>query len=390
MSIEDMRKMYAMAQLDAQYTFPTKPSSDGYYHVYVKDETKPSGRRSLKAKTLEGLKEKILKLNMKTFRELYYISQNEKLKFVKNPERLYSVQNTLVVTEQTYQRFFEDTDFEKMGVEDITKEDIEAFCYKSLITFNLTKKAFMALRGILKQTLKYAFEQYYILDNPYDRINFRKFDDMLASPTPISERVHTETEVQAILDELHLLHVAKPYLVTAWALELQILMGLRRGEVAPLKKSDIYDNYILINKEQITLKRSATNPKARDVVVRHTKNYKDRRFPITNDIARFLNDYLPIVEPYDNLFPAANENGIISNKATYKLYSRICKKLGIEHNRECMKGTHSFRRNQITRVVNATGDMVLASQMFGNSPEAIKSNYYTGYDIERGRAAMDS
>ena len=62
--------------------------------------------------------------------------------------------------------------------------------------------------------------------------------------------------------------------------------------------------------------------------------------------------------------------------------SRICKKLGIRICRDEIKGTHPFRRNAITDVVNASGgNIVLASSLFGNSPEVARKNYYTGIDL---------
>ncbi len=390
MSFEDMRKCYCMAKMLEEYTFPTKPSSDGYYHIYIKDKTKAAGRRAIKAKTIEELKAKVYNQANKSFREVYELSEKERLTFVKNDEKLYSVRNTQVISSQIYNRFFKGSILEKKPVSEISKSDIEEFCKEQLTKHDVTKKAFLAMRGIIKQTLKYAFEQYYISDNVYERVNYRKFEDMLMSPTPIEDRAHTDEEMDAILQELRNMHKAKPTYIAAWALELQILMGLRRGEVAPLQRSDIYDNYILINKEQITLKKGPSVPKDTDVVVHHTKTYKDRKFPITRDVEEFLAAYLPIIGDSKHLFPAENENGIISNRASYKLYSRICKRLGIELSRDCIKGTHSFRRNQITKVANATGDLVLTSQMFGNSPNVIMTNYYVGYDLKKGCLAMNS
>lgn len=390
MSFEDMRKLYAMKQIEEQYTFPTKPSSDGYYHVYVKDPESPSGRRAVKAKTLDRLKEKVYYATRHTFKEVYHAAQKEKLSFVKNAEKLYSVKNTINVSDSCYKRFFAGTKFEDMLIEEIDKHDIEDLCYSVLRQFDLTNKGFLSFRGILKQTFKYAYEQYYISENPYNRVDYRKYSDMLMDPTPISKRVHTQEELEMIMDEIHAIQEKKPEYITAYALELQILMGLRRGEVAPLTKDDVHENYISITKEQITVKRSSPESHDRDVIVHHTKTYQDRVFPITKDIREFLDRYLPIIKEFDQLFPAPNESGVISNRAAYKLYSRICAKLGIEHTRDCIKGTHSFRRNQITKVANATGDLMLTAQMFGNSPTTIQKNYYTGYDLEKGRAALES
>ncbi|MBQ8007068.1 MAG: hypothetical protein IJ245_05490, partial [Lachnospiraceae bacterium] len=100
-----------------------------------------------------------------------------------------------------------------------------------------------------------------------------------------------------------------------------------------------------------------------------------------------LNTYYPNNE---YLFPAANANGVITNNAVYKFYSRICKRLGIKISREEVKGTHSFRRNAITDVVNASGgNLILAAQLFGNSPEVAKRNYYTGINKEEALEVLN-
>lgn len=53
LSLEDMRKLYEMKEkqtLLEKYNFPDHPSSDGYYHIYVKDDSKKSGRKAIKDK----------------------------------------------------------------------------------------------------------------------------------------------------------------------------------------------------------------------------------------------------------------------------------------------------------------------------------------------------
>lgn len=81
LSCEDARKMYEMIEKEEiikSYTFPTKPSSDGYYHIYVKDSSTKSGRRQIKSKTIDGLKEKVYQYEKgikgtvrKTFRDVF-------------------------------------------------------------------------------------------------------------------------------------------------------------------------------------------------------------------------------------------------------------------------------------------------------------------------------
>ena len=71
-------------------------------------------------------------------------------------------------------------------------------------------------------------------------------------------------------------------------------------------------------------------------------------------------------------------------------YGRMCRNLGIEISREYTKEPHSFRRNGITRVCNASGgNMYLASQLFGNSPQSASRHYYTGIDVNQAKNVLD-
>ena len=243
------------------------------------------------------------------------------------------------------------------------------------------------MKSILRSVFALAFEEYWIADNAYLRVNFQKYDGMLIKEIPVEKRCHSDNDLKRILEYLHAHQEKKPNYLPAYALEMQIIMGLRRGEIPPLCWTDINHPYICISKEQITVKKNGRNEKERFVVVNHTKTYKDRHFPITDDLENFLTRLKCVHEKYysDNqyLFPADNENGIITNNTVYNFYRRMCKKLGIEISREVIKGTHSFRRNAITDVVNAAGgNIIMASQLFGNSPEVAKRNYYTGADLK--------
>ena len=113
-------------------------------------------------------------------------------------------------------------------------------------------------------------------------------------------------------------------------------------------------------------------------------------------VNKYLDRLLNMLDKYypgsEYLFPDKNTDlGVINNNTVYHLYSRVCKKLGIVISRTEIKGTHSFRRNAITDVVNSTGgNVVLASKLFGNSPEVACKNYYTGIDLNEALEALNS
>ena len=402
-SLEDARDIYMYIEKNKileNYNFPERPGKDGFYRIYVEDSSKKAGRKQLCDKTVEGLKDKVykyekgvLKNTRKTFADAYEFAIEEKLKYVKDPEKMISRQNTVCVSRSSYKRYFAGTEFEGRFIDSLSKKDIEDIILYNLNRYDLREKAFNSMVGILRMTFQLSYEEYWIADNTFTRVNLKKFKDMLIPDVDIEKRVHSAKEVSKILEVLHEYHVKKPYYTPAWALELQIIIGARRGEIAPLRKSDVNDRYISITREQLT-KRKFEGVPEHFVIVEHTKTYKNRLFPKTELVKDFMKRLEAMLDEYypdsEYLFPDRNtELGVINNNTVYRLYSRICRKLGIRISREETKGTHSFRRNAITDVVNSTGgNVILASKLFGNSPAVACNRYYTGIDYDEAYEAV--
>ena len=382
------------------YSFPTHSGKDGYYRIYVSDPSKKAGRRQLFSKDLEELKEKVYQHEKgiigrvrKTFKDAYELVLSEKLRYIKDPAKKLSRQNTVSVYRSIYKRFFEGTDFEGKFIDTISKADIEGIACYNLERYSLKTKAFNTFKGILSAAFSLAFEEYWISDNVYKRVNFDKFNGMIAPDVDVEKRAHSSDDVLRILEELHLRQQSHPEYMPAYALELQIIIGARRGEIPPLRRSDIYDSYIKISREQITVKKSV-DTKTHFKIVEHTKTYRDRYFPRSRALNEFLERlYASLDEFYPDspyLFPDHTENGVIHNSTPYRLYERICHRLGIKISRDEIKGTHSFRRNAITDVVNASGgNVILAAKLFGNSPDVATKNYYTGIDTKEALKVLN-
>lgn len=401
LSLEDVRELYKYMekeQILTDYNFPTKPSSDGYYHIWVSDPSKKTGRRQLKAKNIDNLKEKVYQhekgidgKTRKTFKSVFELVLKEKYRYVKDPDKLLSLNNTTLHMQQAYNRFFLNTTFETKYIDQISKSDIENICFTNLEDGKVRRKAFLEMRGIIKQVMGLAYEKYWIDDNPYLRMDFHKYNDMLLKSTPISKRMHKDVDLERMIEYLHEYQKNNPDYMPAYALELQILAGLRRGELPPIEWSDVTETSLNINKEQILVRASDRNEHSYHKIVYHTKNYVDRSFPMTEDLRDFFtrlktsNDIYYPNSKY--LFPNPNnDTGVISNSIVYPFYTRMCKQLDIEIDKDIIKGPHSFRRNGITRVSNAPGgNIMIASMLYGNSPQSASSHYYTGIDMETAR-----
>ncbi len=376
-----------------KYKFPAKKSSDGYFHICIKDDTKKSGRRQIKAQTIQELKDKVYEYEFnvkedthKTFKDVFELVQSEKTAYVKDKEKLLSINNTISRNRYEYQRFFGKTEFETMDIDEITSKHIEDIVLKNIEDRELHPKAIASMKALLNQTFDYAYKHSLIYENPYLKADLEKFRLMATAPIPITQRAYSDEDIKKFLNFLHNKQDKQKSYLPAYALELQILTGLRRGEIPPLQWCDVTDTYIHIHREQLTIRKSADKPEYFEIV-NHTKTFRDRKYPMSDDLKDLLKRLKLVHDRYypnsAYLFPAKSENGVITNNTVYNLYRRMIKSLGYKQEKGVILGTHSFRRNAITRTVNASnGNMVLAAKMFGNSPQVIQNNYYTGINLD--------
>ena len=393
--LEEARKNYEMAEknmLLSHYCFPEKPGADGIYRIWVKDDSRTDGRRQISSNSLEKLKDKVYRHEKgvldscrKTFSDVFESVEENKVKYVKG-DRLSSRMNTVNRDRQFYERFFAGTPFESRFIDEITKKDIEAVVFSNLKRYDLRKKAFYSLRGLIKSVFQLAYEESWIKDNVFTRVNFSKFEAMLKNESDIKERVHSEEDLRRILEEARRHEASRPSYMPAYALELQILLGCRPGEVTPLRKDDVSASSIAISREQLNIRKYGDKP-THNEVVDHTKNYLRREIPRFGSLDDFLERLYEALDRYypgtDVLFPdPGNETGVISGYALYGYYRRICRKLGIRLCRDHMKGTHSFRRNATTDIINlSNGNAALESSLIGHSPEVARKHYFTGIDM---------
>ena len=150
---------------------------------------------------------------------MFEIVISEKLKFVKDPEKKLSRQNTISISRSNYNRYFDGTDFADMFIEAITKKDIEKIILYNLNRYSMRDRAFSNMVGILRMVFSFAYEEYLITDNTLSRVNLKKYRDLLAPNVDIEKRVHSQDELSMILDALHEYQIEKPEYTPAWALE---------------------------------------------------------------------------------------------------------------------------------------------------------------------------
>ena len=158
---------------------------------------------------------------------------------------------------------------------------------------------------------------------------------------------------------------------------------MRRGELPPLTWDDVHvDNgvtFLNISKELLRSNR----------IVHHTKTYKDRDvplslFPKALDVLKrveLLHKQMNLDSKF--IFWANTENGCITYDTVANFHNRMLRKLNIPTSRECMKGTHAYRRTVVNELRNKGANPQTVANILGQSVQVQESNYYTGgYDLE--------
>lgn len=397
--LDKLQYMLKRKELLKNYHFPDKPTPQGLYRIWVKDITAKDGRRQFSATNLEKLKDKVFEFETRlhpdtsiSSKRAFEESQEFELNNV-SEQKKYSKSNTVSRNRSEYKRFFGGTGFELKPIDEISIIDLDNMIRQILKKHHLTKKGLASIRSIINATYKRAHFIGWVKENTASRIVWKDYDRLLYESTPIRERDYSEEELEKFEEELARYQETRPSYIPAYAFEFQIITGMRRGEIPPLTWDDVdFENgSIYIHREQITLKNAPGNS---NHIVDYTKNGKSRLYPIADMERTFLEKLKKIHDEYypnsPFLFPADSENGCITNDTVYQFFRRMCQRLDIPITKECVRGTHALRRNAITDVVNHSGgNVVMAAQMFGNSPETIRKHYYTQDSLENKRNVLN-
>lgn len=398
--VVDILKMIIKDELLSEYDFDTlKPDAKGVYRIWVKDPKAPSGKKRLYAKNIDNLKEKVYqhlkgvpgsKANQ-TFKYVFEEAQRYELTNT-TPERQISRNNTVSRNNSFYKRYFDGTEFEKTPISLISVRMLDTFIRETMKKIKFTVSSRNALRTIINLVFKRAMYMEWIHENPAAKLIWKDYDRFLYATAPISKRAFTDSEISRMISADRERQKKDPAFITPYAHEFQTITAFRRGEICPLLWEDVdFERGTIYVHQELLDDRMNSHEQH---IVDYTKTHKDREYPIADQEEAFLKKLYAVHEKYypDSpfLFPADTPNGCISVQAVMGYHRRLCERLDIPMSNEYRRGPHAFRRTRITDIVNATGgNTMLAAQMYGNSPETIRKNYYTQDSIDKQRAALN-
>lgn len=268
-----------------------------------------------------------------------------------------------------FRRFFVDNKFvpgfNQRKIRYIDEDDLEEFIKLTVAKMELTHKAFSGMRiliiGIFKQAKKDKVTNisitYFMKDLDISSKSFKKRVRRKES------EVYQEAEAEKLTN-----YLSQQYDLRSLGLLLIFQSGLRIGELCGLKKQDIGNSYLHVQRTEIKYRDEKGNWVVD--IQDFPKSEAGERYVIINDNAmETLNKILLHSSNSEYLF---SENGkrIRSNGFRRKL-TRVCEKLDIEY-----KSNHKIRKTYGTMLIDGGVDDSLVAEQMGHTDVATTRKYY--------------
>lgn len=359
--IQEQIKMQRNEELLSKHPYKIWEGKDGKWYSYFPDKEK--GRVLRKRNTEELIKDEIIAYWKKqesnpTISDIYSEWINGKVQR----------EEITKATRDRYNRQYEQCflDFGKHKIKSISEYDIEEFVLDTIYNCKLTQKGFSNLRTLILGIFKLARRKRLVSFSISELMNDMDISKKLFRRNVKSddEQVFTTDELPKVLDYLK----ENPDIVNL-GIFLLFKTGLRIGELAALKKTDITQNVIHISKTEIHYNDGAGNviyevrdsPKTeagiRDVVV------PDSGLRILNRI-RLLNPF------GEYLFERRGKR--IRTYVFRERLRNICRKLDIT-----MKSPHKIRKTYGSILIdNNVQESLVINQMGHTDIKTTKKHYY--------------
>ncbi len=320
----------------------------------------------LKSETLEGKKDSM------TFGQLYSEWLTYKESQVGTSKGQLSP-STFRRYERDYERYIQNTSFDKMVVSTINAIDIETFLKEMVTSKNLCKKSLANIVGYIKGCMLYARKKGLIDTNPCELIDLapiRGFCKVIIKND--KERVLSDDEMSRLITTLHQKERENESYIQNYAIELATMCGLRVGELVALKWECVGDDYLKIDFSE---HRLDYKDKSCEYIIGEPKCGKHRQFPMTNEMKDLFTRIKEMQTKYhiESEYVFANEYGRINSHTISCAMTRRCNDAKIP-----TRSIHAIRRT-ISSQLRAMLPIASVACLMGHIEETNEKHY--NYDI---------
>ena len=265
-----------------------------------------------------------------------------------------------------FNKFFKTSKLYEIYMIDVTEEDLEYFVKKTISSSHLTAKCFSNVRTILNGLFKFGKKK------GYTNISITGFfGDLDLSNKMFSKsirndesQVFTEDEIPLIIKDLK----NKPTIENL-GIVLAFQTGVRVGELASLKPSDINGNVIHIQRTEIRYRDPVTKKHIFDVKNFPKSDAGDRYVIVTTSAINTVESIKKLNPNGEYLFEKNSKRVLAS--ALNKRIIWACERLNI-----CKRSSHKIRKTYGTTLINSNVDESFVIEQMGHSDIKTTKEYY--------------
>ncbi len=338
-------------------------NKDGKFATYL--PTEEGGRKQITSTTKNGLYKKLID---------YYKGIDDSPTFEDVFNRWIKEKLETDISKGTYDRYrtdfyrFFDDEFKATKMADLSENQIVNHIKHTVKAQALSYKAYNGFRTIIMGVLKYAkanslsnISATSLFDGlELNKRNFRK------DYKPDESQIYTEADVKRLVHYLENDSTNKDY---ALAILLLLRTGLRIGELGAIKKCDVDEDSIFINRQYISYKGEKGKRVYR--TVEYTKSRAGVREIILTDKAKEIVSTACAMHP-DNEYLFSHMGRQLTSSVCNNYLRNTCKAIGIEY-----RSVHKIRKTFATTLLNSGVDEVYVKTIMGHEDiNTTRSHYY--------------
>ena len=355
---------------------PTDSYPGGYYY------TRLDGRKTIKAKDLSALYDRLYdhyygkSKEKNTVKRIFQQALDEK-RDTENPKEA-----TLYKYKVDFNSYISE-ELSDQNIELITAIDLRQYTQHLVNSKPMTKKQFLAYKGVLNLIFRYALDHDIIRDNPVHKIkNAVYLKSCDTSHAKAEEKIFLPEEIEVLVNACRSRIGQKrygEYYISYYALQFSVQTGCRVGEICALRWDDIdFDASVIhIHAQQLMLKE---NGHQSYYYVPYTKNecgisQDGRYFPLTQSLRDLFAELAELQRKYEiqSEYVFCNSDGEWITTTGYEsFFRRLCRSCGFK-----ITNNHALRMSLNSNVLIQGGVAVTdRANLLGHSV-ATNLNYYS-------------
>lgn len=349
---------------------------DGKWYTYLPEEIK--GRRLIKRKSQKNIEDEVISFYKNTEEDNNKKQKNITL-FEIFPQwidyKQIHTNSTSYIKRITadWKRFYsKDKELINMPLKQMTKVYLDTWAHGVIKQYSLTKKSYYNMSMILRQCLDYAVEIGCIEENEFSKVKINTKIFVRKKKKSGDTQVYNQHEEEEIIKDMIRRFNNNKSSTAPLAVMLAFETGVRIGELCALKFSDIEDNYIHIQRQEVREFEKVDGYTMRFKefkIVDYAKSEDGYRDIYLTDTARKI---IEIAQIMNNINGEKNPNDFIfckggKNVDHYSIQAMI--KRGCEFINMDVKTSHKIRKTYISTLIDSGLNIDEIRRMVGHSDE---------------------